>query len=65
MNWRNDGTDDEDKIIYKVVVNPEEQYSIWPDHRENPLGWKDAGKSGSKKECLEFIEKTWTNMHPF
>jgi MbtH protein len=42
----------EDNTIYKVVVNHEEQYSIWPADRENPLGWKDAGKSGSNAECL-------------
>ena len=44
--------DKEDDTIYKVVVNHEEQYSIWPADRENPLGWEDAGKSGSKTECL-------------
>ena len=36
----------EDNTIYRVVVNHEEQYSIWPAGRENPLGWKDAGKVG-------------------
>ena len=42
----------EDTTVYKVVVNHEEQYSIWPAERENPNGWKDAGKSGLKDECL-------------
>lgn len=42
--------DNEDKTIYKVVVNHEEQYSTWPAHRENALGWKDAGKSGTKDQ---------------
>ena len=42
MSWE----DREDNTIYKVVVNHEEQYSIWPAHRENPLGWNDVGKSG-------------------
>jgi hypothetical protein len=37
------------------VINHEEQYSIWPAERENALGWKDAGKSGSKTECLDFM----------
>ena len=54
----------EDTTIYKVVVNHEEQYSIWPVDRENPLGWKNAGKSGSKQECLEYIKQVWTNMRP-
>jgi MbtH protein len=60
MSWE----DEEDKTIYKVVVNHEEQYSIWPDHRELPLGWTDAGKSGTKAECLEYIKEVWTDMRP-
>ncbi|MBD2435864.1 MbtH family protein [Nostoc sp. FACHB-110] len=54
----------EDTTIYKVVVNDEEQYSIWPAYRENALGWKDAGKTGSKSECLEYIKEIWTDMRP-
>lgn len=54
----------DDKTIYKVVMNKEEQYSIWPAHRENALGWSDAGKTGSKKECLAYIEEVWTDMRP-
>ncbi len=42
--------DREETTIYKVVVNHEEQYSIWPDYKEMPLGWKDVGKSGLKPE---------------
>ena len=54
----------EDTTIYKVVVNYEEQYSIWPADRENALGWNDAGKSGTKAECLAYIEEVWTDMRP-
>lgn len=54
----------EDTTIYKVVLNHEEQYSIWPADRENPLGWKDAGKVGPKAECLAYIEEVWTDMRP-
>lgn len=54
----------EDKTIYKVVVNHEEQYSIWPTERENPLGWNDAGKSGPKDKCLAYIKEVWTDMRP-
>src|SRR3982751_6528834 len=54
----------EDTTIYKVVVNHEEQYSIWPADRENPLGWRDAGKSGPKDECLAYIKEVWTDMRP-
>ena len=56
--------DREDTTIYKVVVNHEEQYSIWPADRENALGWSDAGKSGSKAECLAYIKVVWTVMRP-
>lgn len=54
----------EDTTIYKVVVNHEEQYSIWPEYRDNPLGWRDEGKLGLKAECLEHIQKVWTDMRP-
>ncbi len=56
--------DNEDTTIYKVVVNHEEQYSIWPLERQNPLGWQDAGKSGPKEECLNYIKAVWTDMRP-
>jgi MbtH protein len=55
---------EEDMMIYKVVVNHEEQYSIWPAERENPLGWRDVGKSGLKAECLAYIEEVWADMRP-
>lgn len=54
----------EDTTIYKVVVNHEEQYSIWPSYRENAPGWRDAGKSGPKSECLAYIKEVWTDMRP-
>ncbi len=56
--------DQDDETIYKAVVNHEEQYSIWPADRENPLGWTDAGKTGTKQECLAYIEEVWTDMRP-
>jgi MbtH protein len=63
--WRTEmANESEDKTIYKVVLNHEEQYSIWPAHRENALGWKDAGKSGTKEECLSYIKEVWTDMRP-
>ena len=46
------------------MVNHEGQYSIWPEYKENPLGWRDAGKVGTKAECLEFIKEVWTDMRP-
>src|SRR5579864_3951690 len=57
-------SDKEDTTIYKVVMNHEEQYSIWPSYKEMPLGWKDAGKTGPKEECLAYIKEVWTDMRP-
>lgn len=54
----------EDTTIYTVVMNHEEQYSIWPAERELPLGWQAVGKTGSKSECLAYIEEVWTDMRP-
>lgn len=55
---------EEPRALYKVVVNDEEQYSIWPLDRETPAGWRDEGKQGSKAECLAHIEEAWTDMRP-
>jgi MbtH protein len=56
--------DDEDTTIYQVVVNDEEQYSIWPADRECPLGWKSVAVSGEKAKCLAYISEVWTDMRP-
>lgn len=60
MSW----DEEDDTTIYEVVVNHEEQYSIWFAERELPLGWKTVGKRGTKKECLDYIEEVWTDMRP-
>lgn len=59
-----DKNDVEDTQIYKVVLNCEEQYSIWPVGQKNPDGWREVGKSGSKEECLTYIKEVWTDMRP-
>ena len=56
--------DAEDNTIYTVVVNHEEQYSIWPAGKAMPLGWKEAGKTGLEQECLAHIKEVWTDMRP-
>lgn len=53
-----------DQTIYKVVVNHQGQYSVRPADRENALGWSDAGKTGTKQECLDCIKEVWTDMRP-
>jgi MbtH protein len=56
--------DSQAETMYKVVVNHEEQYSIWPSDRDNPPGWREAGKVGTKADCLAFIEEVWTDIRP-
>lgn len=60
----NDSTTLEAQTMYLVVVNDEEQYSIWSADRELPAGWKTVGKAGTKQECLDYIESVWVNMRP-
>ncbi|WP_416422483.1 MbtH family protein [Pseudomonas sp. App30] len=55
---------DREDTVFTVVVNHEEQYSIWPEYKAIPQGWREAGKSGLKAECLAFIEAVWTDMRP-
>ena len=47
-----------------VVLNDEEQYSIWQQDRELPAGWRAEGTSGSRESCLEHIDHVWTDMRP-
>jgi MbtH protein len=55
---------DDPETIFRVVMNPEEQYSIWPDYRPIPGGWRDTGFSGKRPDCLAHIEAVWTDMRP-
>jgi MbtH protein len=61
---RRDDMFEDEEAEYVVVVNDEEQYSIWPAARPLPPGWRNGGKSGKRKECLAFIDETWTDMRP-
>jgi len=56
--------EERDDRQYAVVVNHEEQYSIWFADREIPAGWREAGKTGTKDECLAYIDEVWTDMRP-
>ena len=56
--------DEDDDQNWRVVINDEEQYSIWRTDRELPLGWREEGKVGTRQECLDHIEEVWTDMRP-
>jgi MbtH protein len=54
----------EDNAIYQVLVNHEEQYSIWPVERDLPEGWRRSGTPGTKADCLAQVAAVWTDMRP-
>lgn len=54
----------EEEVEYTVVRNEEEQYSIWPTFKTVPNGWTEIGQKGTKSDCLDFIEKVWTDITP-
>jgi MbtH protein len=56
--------DQDDARIYEVVVNHEEQYSIWAKGKQIPPGWRAVGKEGPKSDCLEYIDQVWVDMRP-
>ena len=56
--------EDNEGPVYTVVVNSEEQYSIWPESKPVPAGWREAGKTGDKQDCLDWIKEVWTDMRP-
>lgn len=55
---------DREDAVYKVLVNGEEQYSLWPDYKEVPVGWREVGPRGSKADCLAYVEANWADMRP-
>ncbi|WP_217473666.1 MbtH family protein [Stutzerimonas stutzeri] len=55
---------DREDALFKVLVNHEEQYSLWPDYKAVPAGWRETGQRGSKAECLAYVDREWTDMRP-
>jgi MbtH protein len=53
-----------DGDLFKVIINDEEQYSIWPEQKETPAGWREVGFTGSKVEVSAYIDQHWTDMRP-
>jgi MbtH protein len=49
---------------FEVVINLEEQYSIWPADKPIPGGWRAAGRRDVKSACLAYIDEVWTDMRP-
>ncbi|MEU8772398.1 MbtH family NRPS accessory protein [Streptomyces sp. NPDC048606] len=57
-------TDQAPETAYRVVLNDEEQYSIWWADRELPAGWNAEGFEGTREECLARITELWTDLRP-
>jgi uncharacterized protein YbdZ (MbtH family) len=62
MSWNE--REQEDTQTYKVLVNDEEQYSIWPARQQVPAGWAEVGPVGGKEECLAYVREVWADMRP-
>ena len=58
MSWNDENT------LFQVVINHEQQYSIWPKEQTIPPGWQSVGKTGKKDQCLAYINEVWTDMRP-
>lgn len=56
--------DADDTTTYVVLINAEEQYSLWQQHKPVPAGWTIVGKAGSKAECMQYVDEHWTDMRP-
>jgi MbtH protein len=57
-------SDEEDQRTYIVLINDEQQHSLWPKGRDIPGGWRAAGKEGSRSECSQYVDEVWTDMRP-
>ena len=57
-------SDNTSEVLYRVVINQEGQYSIWPAGRDLPPGWTAAGEPDTRANCLARIEDEWTDMRP-
>lgn len=55
---------DDDRLSYVVLVNDEAQYSLWLSHKEIPSGWRQVGPSGTRAQCLAYVEEVWTDITP-
>lgn len=50
--------------LFVVVYNQEDQYSVWPAGRDLPDGWSQSGSPTTREECLDHVERLWTDMRP-
>jgi MbtH protein len=56
--------EEDDRRTYIVLINHEEQYSLWPQGKKIPDGWRAVGKEGSREECSKYVDEVWTDMRP-
>jgi MbtH protein len=56
--------EEEDTRVYIVLINAEEQYSLWPKEKKIPPGWQSVDKEGSKSDCMSYVDTVWTDMRP-
>ena len=57
-------SESEDQHLYIVLINEEEQYSLWRKDIKIPAGWSAVGPEGNKAECMKYVDEVWTDMRP-
>ncbi|WP_405783749.1 MbtH family protein [Streptomyces sp. NBC_00859] len=55
---------DNDEGRFFVLVNDEEQHSLWPTFADVPAGWRAVFGESSRQECLDYVETHWTDLRP-
>jgi MbtH protein len=55
---------DNEATVFVVLINDEDQHSLWPKFKEIPAGWRQVGPTGTKEDCLKYVEANWTDMRP-
>lgn len=55
---------DDDNGTFVVLVNDEEQHSLWPTFADTPAGWRKVFGEASRAECLEYVEQNWADIRP-
>ena len=55
---------DDDEGRFVVLVNDDEQHSLWPTFADVPAGWRVVHGEAGRSECLEYIEQNWPDIRP-
>lgn len=55
---------DDENGTFHVLVNDEEQHSLWPSFKEIPAGWHSVFGPTTRQQALDYVEREWTDLRP-